>query len=226
MNYKEALKEGFFELQSARDWYREVTSTPGSNIALGMHADLVEMYMRTTALLVQPIAPHFAEHLYCTILGSCKSVQEALWTDIPVVNSSHGEDEGAYEAGQYMRATVKNVRDAEIALARKTKKGGPGGTGGGKSVRLIVATRFPQWQDGCVGVIKELLGNNLGEGAHLDDGKLKEALSARGLLKDKRVMPFVQTLKVRFYLFFGLMKCPGLGAFAIPFLYWGSRLWA
>lgn len=219
MNYKEALKEGFFELQSARDWYREVTSTPveaGSNITIGMHADLVEMYMRTTALLVQPIAPHFAEHLYCTILGSSKSVQHALWTDIPVVNPSHEDGEGAFEAGQYMRATVKNVRDAEIALARKSKKGGPIGTGGSKSVRLIVATSFPQWQDGCVGVIKELLGNSSGSAAHLDDGKLKEALSARGLLKDKRVMPFVQTLKVRFILFYFRLMTALLGVFAIP----------
>jgi len=171
----------------------------GSNKAIGMHADLVEMYMRTTALLVQPIAPHFAEHLHCTILGSTKSVQQALWTEIPVVNSSHvKEKEGAYEAGLYMRATVKSARDAEIALARKSKKGTgtATGTGGIKSVRLIVATSFPRWQDDCVGVIKELLGNST-DAANLDDGKLKEALSAGGLLKDKRVMPFVQTLKKR-----------------------------
>ena len=230
MNYKEALKEGFFELQSARDWYREVTSTPleaGSNKAIGMHADLVEMYMRTTALLVQPIAPHFAEHLHCTILGSTKSVQQALWTEIPVVNSSHvKEEEGAYEAGLYMRATVKSVRDAEIAMARKSKKGTgtATGTGGIKSVRLIVATSFPRWQDDCVGVIKELLGNST-DAANLDDGKLKEALSARGLLKDKRVMPFVQTLKARSFhniSFYFSLVIPNFGVFFLKkkILYW------
>lgn len=213
MNYKEALKEGFFELQSARDWYREVTTTPlevGSSQVIGMHADLVEMYMRTAALLVQPIAPHFAEHVYCTILGFPQSVQHALWSDIRVTTPS-AEDlkrqEGAYEAGLYMRAAVKSVRDAEILLAKKSKKGGPAASAaaGTKCVRLIVATSFPQWQDGCVEVIKELLGKSK-DAANLDDGKLKGALSSRGLLKDKRVMPFVQTLKVCHRLVFSALR--------------------
>ena len=34
MQYKDALKYGFYELQSTRDWYREVTAD------IGMHADL------------------------------------------------------------------------------------------------------------------------------------------------------------------------------------------
>jgi leucyl-tRNA synthetase len=213
MNYKEALKEGFFELQSARDWYREVTTTPleaGSNQVIGMHADLVEIYMRTAALLVQPIAPHFAEHLYCTILGSPRSVQHALWSDIPVVNPSPEDlkrQAGAFEAGLYMRATVKSVRDAEVLLAKKSKKGAASASAavGAKSVRLIVATSFPPWQDTCVGVIKGLLGEST-NAVNLDDGKLKEALSSRGLLKDKRVMPFVQTLKVRHCLSFSASR--------------------
>ena len=54
MHYKDALKYGFFELQSSRDWYREVTAD------VGMHADLTEWWIRTAALLVVPIAPHLS----------------------------------------------------------------------------------------------------------------------------------------------------------------------
>ena len=62
-NYKGALKYGFYELQSARYWYHEVTSDTG------MHVDLVTYWIRIFPLLVTPIAPHFAEHLYRTMLG-------------------------------------------------------------------------------------------------------------------------------------------------------------
>lgn len=204
MNYKEALKEGFYELQSARDWYREMTTTPldpsSPNKVIGMHASLVESYMKTTALLIQPIAPHFAEHMY-EILGIKESVQKALWTDIPVLKSEE-EEKGVFEAGLYMRATAKSVRDAEITLQKKAKKGAAAGLAGGKkAVKLIVATEFPAWQDGCVEIVKELVGGESGK-VELDDSKVKSALASKGLLKDKRVMPFVQVLKVSLFSFF------------------------
>ncbi|KAJ2934558.1 hypothetical protein H1R20_g2543, partial [Candolleomyces eurysporus] len=47
-NYNDALKYGFYELQSARDWYREVTSD------VGMRRDLVLYWIRTAALLITP----------------------------------------------------------------------------------------------------------------------------------------------------------------------------
>ncbi|TFY79564.1 hypothetical protein EWM64_g4448, partial [Hericium alpestre] len=74
-NYKDALKYGFYELQSARDWYREVTAE------IGMHADLVKRWIRISALLVTPIAPHFAEHIWTTILNKPTTIQNALWPE-------------------------------------------------------------------------------------------------------------------------------------------------
>lgn len=213
MNYKEALKEGFYEVQSARDWYREMTTTPlspssspssSSSDVIGMHAELLETYIKTATLLLQPIAPHFAEHMWSTLLGYPTSVQKALWSDIPVAtpfSELKGEEkereEGAVEAGLYMRATAKSVRDAEISLQKKSKKGAAAAAalpGGNKAVKLVVATTFPPWQDSCIAVIKDVLGSSAKE---LDDAKLKQGLAAKGLLKDKRVMPYVQIMKVR-----------------------------
>ena len=203
MNYKDALKEGLYEFQIARDWYREMTTTPlnGSSTVLGMHADLIELYIRTTALILQPIAPHFSEHLWGGILGEKSSIQTALWKDIPLANASEEDlkrEAGAVEAGAYMRATVKAVRDAEITLAKKSKKGAAaagGAPAGRKAVRLIVATSFPAWQKETVAIVQASL--SAGDEPTVDDAAVKKGLVAKKMVGDKRVMPFVQVLKVR-----------------------------
>src|SRR5260370_40387645 len=109
MNYKEALKEGFFDMQTSRDWYREVTFN------VGMHASLIQLWIRMSVLLVTPIAPDFAEHVWSDILGERDSVQNA-----PFPGSSRGRtrDAAALEAGRYMGEKIKMISDAEI-LAQK-----------------------------------------------------------------------------------------------------------
>ncbi|TEB18259.1 Nucleotidylyl transferase [Coprinellus micaceus] len=115
-NYKDALKYGFYELQSARDWYREVTAESG------MHKDL------------EP-----------------KSIQCARWPtpEKPV-------DQTIIEAGQYMRGTVKTIRDAETTLLKMMQKAAKGkkvlqenafDPKKPKSVRVYVAKEFPEWQN-------------------------------------------------------------------------------
>src|SRR5258708_5622439 len=133
MNYKEALKEGFFEMQTSRDWYREVT------FDVGMHASLIERWIRTSVLLVTPIASHFAEHVWSDILGERDTVQNA-----PFPGKEGEGDAAALEAGVYMLDTIKMIRDAEIlAQKKKNGKGGEGGGAGQKGGRKFVATRVP-----------------------------------------------------------------------------------
>ncbi|KAG8736230.1 cytosolic leucyl tRNA synthetase [Ceratobasidium sp. 414] len=187
-NYKDALKDGFYELQSARDWYREVT------LDTGMHATLAELFVRTSALLVLPIAPHFSEHVWKHILREPTTVQNALWPAAPAQL-----DASILGAAAYMRGIVKTIRDADLALQKRSGKKGGGAAGTAlrpndpKSVRVFVARRFPGWQDACVGVVQEVWK----EGAAGDEAKLRKALGDKGLLKDKKVMPFVQAFKKR-----------------------------
>ncbi|KAJ7670528.1 leucine-tRNA ligase [Mycena rosella] len=194
MNYKDALKYGFYELQTSRDWYREVTADAG------MHADLIMYWIRVAALLITPIAPHFAEHIHSTVLKSPTSVQLALWPTpaAPV-------DLAVIEAGAYMRGTIKTIRDAEVSLVKmlnKTKAKGGKKDGDKprydpkepKSVRIYVATTFPEWQDTCVQVVKESYDATADK---VDDAKVRTLLTERGLIKDKRAMPFVQDFKKR-----------------------------
>jgi leucyl-tRNA synthetase len=189
--YKDAMKYGFYELQSARDWYREVTAD------VGMHADLVRYWIQISALLISPIAPHFAEHIWRGILAHPTSIQRARWptplqpVDVPTI-----------DAGTYMRSLVKTVRDAELTLLKKIgkSKGGPPPFDPKKprAVRVYVATRFPEWQDACVQAVQAAWAPEAGR---VDDAKVRTLLTERGLIKDKRTMPFVQLFKVRPLLF-------------------------
>ena len=137
MQYKDALKYGFYELQSARDWYREVTAD------VGMHAELVEWWIRTAVLLILPIAPHFSEHVWTAILKEPKSVQLALWPEptMPV-------DQSIIDSAVYMRGTIKTMRDAELTLLKKMNKGKQGQAKYDpkrpRAVRIYVSTAFPE----------------------------------------------------------------------------------
>lgn len=170
-----------------------------------MHSSLILYWIRTAALLITPLAPHFAEHIWSSILKEPKSIQYALYP-----KPSTEVDQSLIDAGLYMRGTVKTIRDAEGALLKmlnkvKGKKGGAGAAGasGGeskifdpkkpKAVRIFVATSFPEWQDTCVGIVKEAY--NEGEDK-VDDVKVRELLTQKGLIKDKRAMPFIQAFKV------------------------------
>lgn len=184
MNYKDALKYGFFEMQIARDWYREITAD------VGMHIDVIKYWIRISALIVQPIIPHFSEHIWSTILGEQQSVQLARWP-----TPSKPVDRAIFDSGAYIRATVKSIREAEGQLLKKVKsKGGaPFDPRKPKTVRIFVATSFPEWQDKVVQAVKDAYDV---QSMKVDDAKVRELLSKQGLMKDKRVMPFVQAMKV------------------------------
>lgn len=62
MLFKEALKSGFYEFQSARDQYRELSMD-------GTHRDLIFQFIENQALILAPICPHVSEHVWQLIHG-------------------------------------------------------------------------------------------------------------------------------------------------------------
>ena len=60
--FKEALRTGFFEMQSARDKYRELSAKKN------MHSFMITFFIEMQAILMAPICPHVAEHVW-SILG-------------------------------------------------------------------------------------------------------------------------------------------------------------
>ena len=171
-------------MQMSRDWYREVTSD------IGMNADLVKYWIRVSCLLITPIAPHFAEHIWSELLKETDTVQRALWPE-----PTQPMDRAILESGQYMRGTLKAMRDSEAAMLKKLSKAknAPYDPKKPKSVRIYVATSFPEWQDKVVSIVKEAYDE---ENEKVDDQKIRELLQAQGLIKDKRAMPFAQLFKV------------------------------
>ena len=63
MMFKEALKSGFFEFQSARDRYREVSSSEP------LHFGLIMRFIEVQLILLSPICPHITEHIWMNVLG-------------------------------------------------------------------------------------------------------------------------------------------------------------
>jgi leucyl-tRNA synthetase len=191
-NYKDALKSALYETLMARDWYREVTFEEG------MHQDTVFEFNKTLTLLIAPITPHTSEHIWKTILKQPGSIQTASWPEPP---SSYQPSPDLLAAGAYMRGTLKTMRDAELLLVKKkAKKGGAGGPAAydpsqtKKSVNVFVASTFPPWQDQSIDIMQKAYDSTSGT---INDAKIKEELTKAGLLKDKRIMPFIQLQKVR-----------------------------
>ncbi|WFC95607.1 leucine--tRNA ligase [Malassezia brasiliensis] len=184
--YKEVTKLGFYELQSSRDLYREATAD------IGMHADLVRLWIETQALLIAPIAPHFAEHIWKGVLGHTTTVHDARFPE------AQPEDAALTAAAAYVRGTIKTIRDAEIAVTRRKVKGQAPSEKYNerkpKEVSIFVADAFPAWQDVCVNAVQQHYDPATGQ---VDDAKVREEVAKAGLLKDKKAMPFVMAFKKR-----------------------------
>ncbi|CAA7062460.1 unnamed protein product [Microthlaspi erraticum] len=71
--FREALKNGFYDLQAARDEYR---LSCGSG---GMNHDLILKFMDVQTRLIEPICPQFAEHVWRELLKKEGSVVKAGW---------------------------------------------------------------------------------------------------------------------------------------------------
>jgi leucyl-tRNA synthetase len=78
MLFKEALRTGFFELQASRDKYRELT------LKEGMHRDLVLRFIKVQALLLSPVCPHVAEHVWELLGEVSHSEAVCIFMDIAV----------------------------------------------------------------------------------------------------------------------------------------------
>lgn len=63
-DFKLALKSGLYDLTHARDTYREAATAAG----VGLHRDMVLRYFEIQALLLCPVAPHWAEYVWLEVL--------------------------------------------------------------------------------------------------------------------------------------------------------------
>ena len=101
MLFKEALKRGFFEMQGSRDKYRELSVSSG-----GMSRRLVRQFIEWQAVVLSPICPHVAEHIW-RLLGKNKkgSVLRAGWP-----KTMQSVDEVVIKSSEYLMEAARDFR--------------------------------------------------------------------------------------------------------------------
>ncbi|KAL6717375.1 cytosolic leucyl tRNA synthetase [Lecanora helva] len=185
-DYKIALKSSLYDFTSSRDFYREATTAS----SVPMHRDLIHRYITLQALLITPIAPHWADYIWQEVLNHTETVQSALWPDVPLPNPS------LTAAREYVRATSSAITSAEAAQQKRKDKGKNIAFDPKKPKKLTIymAAAFPAWQDAYLEIVRESFDALT---LHIDEKKLNTSVQAKGKAEMKRAMPFVQSLKKR-----------------------------
>jgi len=185
-SYKLALKAAHYDFLNARDSYREACNAAG----IALHKDLVFKYIRLQALILTPIAPHWAEYIWQEVLKEETSVQFERYPEVPAADTSLSA------AREYVRATASNINSAESAQLKKMAKGKQSEFDPKKPKKLTVfiTDSFPSWQSKYLDLLKEVWDSATSTQT-IDDKALNGRISKMGEMK--KAMPFVQTLKKR-----------------------------
>ena len=171
-----------YDFTGARDFYREATKSAG----IGMHHELVRKYIELQALLLTPIAPHWAEYMWLEVLGKPSTIQNELFPTVPPTVAS------LTAAQSYIRQTSSNITSAEGAQQKKLAKGknvsyDPKQP---KKLTIFCAQAFPAWQGKYINVVREAF-----EKLGLVDVKTVSKSIEKAEMK--KAMPFIQGLKKR-----------------------------
>jgi len=152
---------------------------------IGMHADLVTLYIKLQCLLLAPVAPHWSEYLWLDVLRQPTSIQHAHF---PTVSAPKPELTAARD---YVRATTSNITSTEGAQQRKLAKGKSVAFDPKKEkkITIFMASRFPAWQDRAIELVRTHL-----DGLTVDVKAVSQKLDKS---ESKKAMPFVNTLKQR-----------------------------
>lgn len=153
-----------------------------------MHQDIILSWIKRQALLLSPIAPHFAEYLWQDVLKQPTSVQNELFP-----KPSAPVDKALSAAKAYVDQVSSNVASTETAQMKKKLKGK--GTAydpkAAKKLAIYVALKFPGWQEKYIDLVREAFDAvKLSVNVKAVTPKIEKA-------EMKKAMPFVQNLSKR-----------------------------
>ena len=134
MHYREALKTAFFEMQHARDQYRDITTSNGE----GMHRDLIVHFISIQYIILSPFAPHLCEYVWKLLGKEGTMMANARW---PTPGPVDAELDASYH---YLVHIAHTFRVRKLAMAKgKGKKAIKGPV---KNCIVYVASIYPEWQ--------------------------------------------------------------------------------
>ncbi|CAM6128985.1 unnamed protein product [Calypogeia fissa] len=146
MMFRDALKTGFYDLQTARDEY-----IVSCGLA-GMHRDLVWRYMDVQTKLITPICPHYAEHVWSNVL---KKEGFAIKAGFPAFDAPNLT---LQRANKYLQNTIRDFRKVlqkQTAPPKKAKRTEPAANAPKPSVGLIfVEENYGGWQEECLTILQ------------------------------------------------------------------------
>lgn len=162
---------------AARDWYRDACTNKDDKDDSNLHGDLLLQFIRMQTLALTPVTPHASEYIWSEVLKEPTSVQHARFPE-----PTKPVDTVVLQSAEYVRETVKSIRDAEIALEKRKAKGKtltyeprqP------KALVVFAARDYPEWQTSCIEVMKQVYNK---ETKTMDRGALKKGVDAAGLMK-------------------------------------------
>lgn len=177
--YKSSLKSGYYDFTAARDFYREATKAAGA----GMHEDLVKKYIEYQALLITPVAPHWADYIWQEVLSNKTTVQNALYPTVPAADPS------LTAAREYVRSTSSNITSAEGAQVKRLAKGKTAlfDPKKEKKITVFVANAWPEWQTKYIDLLRTSYPK-------ID---IKDISKKVDKSESKKAMPFINGLKRR-----------------------------
>jgi leucyl-tRNA synthetase len=143
MMIKSALASGFYELQSARDSYRDGCKKQ----AVPMHRDVVMRFIKVQLALLAPICPHFCDYMWRHVVKLPGTALKGSWPEAAPV------DEALLARAASVDGGVKKFR-ADIAkwcepMKRKGKVVSEGRPWPTKAV-ICVAKSYPAYQQRAI----------------------------------------------------------------------------
>ncbi|KAI9038161.1 leucine--tRNA ligase CDC60 [Aspergillus affinis] len=183
-NFKLALKSSLYDLTGVRDVYREATTAAG----VGMHRDMILRYIELQALLMAPIAPHWAEYLWLEVLKKPETIHFARFPEVPQPSPE------LLAASSYVRNTSSGITSAEANFTKKLSKGKSSSFDPRKpkKITIFAAKKYPEWQEKYIDLVREAFDSL---SFSINDKELNAKVGKLGEMK--KAMPFVQGLKKR-----------------------------
>lgn len=215
MLFREAVKEGFFEIMNNLGKYREAvgadkTTRTASTLCRMSKKVFLQFAFFQTACLV-PICPHTCEHIWGMIREEVGRQQGKVMGDSVMGiqwPESEKPDEAILSASEYLYETVSRIR-VSILKPSKKKKGKTLDVSKPNGVKIYICTKTPDWQKLIISMLKETFdeaGWKKSREEHGDDeskwwkypSETPKSILA-GLpsehKRNKKVMPFVAMLR-------------------------------